>query len=104
MEEEKNKQYMTEVERLQHDCDDYTKYLEHERKRYLILEDQKKSTQITLDEIKGKIKENIKDEKAEKEAELKRLSLHARLRNQKVLLNGTIGENYKLKGNIDIMR
>lgn len=35
---------------------------------------------------------------------MKRLSLHARLRNQKVLLNDTIGENYKLKTNIDIMR
>ena len=37
--EETKKDYMTEVERLQHDCDDYTKYLEHERKRFLILED-----------------------------------------------------------------
>jgi hypothetical protein len=44
--EETKKEYMTEVERLQHDCDDYTKYLEHERKRFLILEDQYKQTEI----------------------------------------------------------
>lgn len=42
--EETKKEYMTEVERLQQDCDDYTKYLEHERKRFLILEDQYKQT------------------------------------------------------------
>jgi hypothetical protein len=35
---------------------------------------------------------------------VKRLSLHARLRNQKVLLNDTIGANFELKVNIDIMR
>jgi hypothetical protein len=35
---------VSEVERLQEDCDDYTKYLEHERKRLLILEDHYKTT------------------------------------------------------------
>jgi hypothetical protein len=30
----------TEVQRLQREADEYTKRLEHERKRYLILEDQ----------------------------------------------------------------
>ena len=35
---------------------------------------------------------------------MKRLALHAKLRQRKVQLNDTIGENYHLKTNIDIMR
>ena len=85
--------YETEAERLQREADLYTKKLEHERKRYLILEDQYKQKMKELEEIKDKIKENISDEKAEHEAEVKRLSMHHRLRNQKVLLNDTIGDN-----------
>ena len=59
----------------------------------IALEDQYKQKMKELEEIKDKIKENISDEKAEHEAEVKRLSLHHRLRNQKVLLNDTIGDN-----------
>jgi chromosome segregation ATPase len=104
METSPKKEYVTEVERLQGECDDYTKWLEHERKRCLILEDQYKNEMMKLDEIKAKIKENITDEKAEHDAEVKRLALHHKLRNKKVRLNYVIGENLELKTNIDIMR
>jgi hypothetical protein len=35
---------------------------------------------------------------------VKRLALHHKLRNRKVQLNDTIGENFHLKTNINIMR
>ena len=35
---------------------------------------------------------------------MKRLSLHHKLRNRKVQLNNTIGENVHLKSKIDVMR
>lgn len=104
METKPKREYVTEVERLQGECDDYTKWLEHERKRCLILEDQYKNEMTRLDDIKNAIKENITDEKAEHDAEVKRLALHHNLRNKKVRLNHTIGENLDLKINIDIMR
>jgi hypothetical protein len=52
----------TEVQRLQREADEYTKMLEHERKRYLILEDQCKQMQTEFDEKKDKIKEMIPSE------------------------------------------
>jgi hypothetical protein len=52
----------TEVQRLQREADEYTKRLEHERKRYLILEDQIKQMQTEFNEKKDKIKEMIPSE------------------------------------------
>ena len=42
IEQQKNALYETEADRLQREADTYTKLLEHERKRLLILEDQYK--------------------------------------------------------------
>ena len=52
----------TEVQRLQREADEYTKRLEHERKRYLILEDQIKQMQTEFNEKKDKFKQMIPSE------------------------------------------
>lgn len=96
--------YETEAQRLQREADNYTKKLEHERKKYLILEDQYKQTLETLNEIKAQIKQKIPDEKKEHEAWVKRMSLHHQIANEEVLLNDTVGVNKNLIDNINIMR
>ena len=63
--QQKNALYETEADRLQREADNYTKALEHERKRLLILEDQYKSTKEQLEEIQNKIKACIPDKKKE---------------------------------------
>ena len=65
IEQQKNALYETEADRLQREADTYTKLLEHERKRLLILEDQYKQTRESLEEIQGKIKACIPDKKKE---------------------------------------
>jgi biotin synthase-related radical SAM superfamily protein len=54
--------YETEPQRLQREADEYTKMLEHERKRYLIMEDQYKQLSMEYDEKKEKIKQMIPSE------------------------------------------
>jgi hypothetical protein len=54
--------YETEIQRLQREADNYTRALEHERKRYAIINDEYNQEMKTLDEIYGKIKEKIPDE------------------------------------------
>ena len=78
--------------------------LEHERKSLLILEDKYRTTRETLDQIKAKIKEKIPDKKIEHQAKVELESLGHQLRNEKVLLNNTIGDNDVLKTEIDSMR
>ena len=65
IEQQKNALYETEADRLQREADAYTKALEHERKRLLILEDQYKQTNEQLEEIQTKIKACIPDKKKE---------------------------------------
>lgn len=54
--------YETEVQRLQREADDYTRALEHERKRFAIVNEEYNQEQKVLDEIRNKIKEKIPDE------------------------------------------
>ena len=96
--------YETEPARLQREADDYTKNLEHERKRDLIIGDLYRQTKEQLDEIKGKIKEKIPNEVLEHREKVKLKSLHHGLANEKVLYNKTFGENRKLITKINIMR
>ena len=85
--------YETEIQRLQREADNYTRALEHERKRYAIINDEYNQEMKTLDEIYGKIKEKIPDEAQEHKKYVQRQSLHHQLQNEKVRLNDTIGEN-----------
>lgn len=54
--------YETEIQRLQREADNYTRALEHERKRFAIINEEYNQEQKALDEIYGKIKEKIPDE------------------------------------------
>ena len=65
IEVQKNALYETEADRLQREADAYTKDLEHERKKLLIIEDQFKSTNERLEEIQLKIKACIPDKEKE---------------------------------------
>lgn len=94
----------TEVQRLQREADEYTKMLEHERKRYLILEDQCKQMQTEFDEKKDKIKEMIPSEEDFHLQEVQKHHVNHLLANEKVHLNDTIGRNLYLKTEINIMR
>ena len=96
--------YETEVQRLQREADEYTKKYEHERKSYLLLEDQQKQLKSQLTGIYDQIKSKIPDADVEKKKTVARLSLHHQLEHEKEKLNDTIGENNKLKVEIDIMR
>ena len=94
----------TEVQRLQREADDYTKKLEHERKRYLILEDQIKQMLTEYNEKKDKIKEMIPSEEDFHLQEVARRHVNHLLANERVHLNDTIGRNKYVKAEIDIMR
>ena len=96
--------YETEAQRLQREADDYTKALEYERKRFLILEDQYKQKQAIYNMNAAKIKEMIPSKEEEHLKEVNRLHSHALLENEQVRLNDTIGDNAKLKVQIDVMR
>jgi chromosome segregation ATPase len=48
--------YESETQRLQREADNFTKKLEHERKRFMILEDQLKQAQSEFDEKKISLK------------------------------------------------
>mmetsp|Transcript_34684 Transcript_34684/g.33871 ORF Transcript_34684/g.33871 Transcript_34684/m.33871 type:complete len:135 (+) Transcript_34684:23-427(+) len=94
----------TEPQRLQREADDYTKKLEHERKRYLILEDQYKQMENEYNEKKEKIKQMIPSEEQYHQQEVTRLHYRHMLANEKVRLNDTVGRNHHLKNEINIMR
>jgi uncharacterized protein YeeX (DUF496 family) len=75
--------YETEVQRLQREADEYTKKLEHERKSYLLLEDQNKQLKTQLSTIYDEIKKKIPDAEDEKRKLVGRLSLHHKLEHEK---------------------
>ena len=64
--------YETEPQRLQREADEYTKALEHERKRYLILEDQYKQKQAEYHEQEEKIKKMIPSKEEEHKKQVKK--------------------------------
>ena len=55
----RNGLYQTEPMRLQQEANNYTRLVEHERKRLLILTDTYKQTQEQYQEIRDKIDEKI---------------------------------------------
>lgn len=78
--------------------------LEHERKRYLIMEDQYKQLSLEYDEKKEKIKQMIPSEEDFHMQEVNRRHFLHMLANEKVRLNDTVGRNNHLKSEINIMR
>ena len=61
--------YQTEPMRLQQEANNYTRQLEHERKRLLIATDNEKQLQESLAEIKQKIEDKITEMQTQGEAE-----------------------------------
>ena len=117
--------YQTEPMRLQSEANNYTRQLEHERKRLLILTDTYKQTQEQLQEIKTKIEEKINEnsggadltsekkeltggefqdrlypepnkQKTEDQEKAYLKSLKHKLEHEKVLLNNIKGDNKAL--------
>jgi len=71
------------VQRLQREADDYTKKLEHERKSYLLLEDQNKQMKTQKKGIYATIKEKIPNPDQETKKIVARMSLHHKLEHEK---------------------
>ena len=57
----RNGLYQTEPMRLQQEANNYTRQLEHERKRLLIATDNEKNMQEQLQEIKQSIEDKINE-------------------------------------------
>jgi len=67
----RNGLYQTEPMRLQQEANNYTRQVEHERKRLLILTDLYKQEQEKLQEIRDKIDEKIGENKETDEGDAK---------------------------------
>lgn len=92
------------MQRLQREADDYTMWLEHERKALALANDDYIQKQKVLEEIYASMVVDITDTQKEHREEVHRKHLHHQIGNELVRLNDTIGENNLMKVNIDIMR
>lgn len=96
--------YETEVHRLQREADNFTKKYEHERKRYMILDDQYKQA---VKEKKAKEEELAKNRPTtalQKKDKIKLKQLENQLEKGQVTFNNTLSTNEEAKKKIDLMR
>lgn len=96
--------YETEAHRLQREADNFTKKYEHERKRFMILDDQYKQA---LKEKKAKEDELMKVRPTtalQKKDKIKLKQLENQLEKGQVTYNSTVSKNAESKKKIDMLR
>ena len=96
--------YETEAHRLQREADNFTKKYEHEKKRFMIIDDQYKQA---LKEKKGKEDELYKNRPTtalQKKDKIKQKQLENQLEKGQVTFNNTFSKNEEAKKRIDMMR
>lgn len=96
--------YESETQRLQREADNFTKKLEHERKRFMILEDQLKQAQSEFDEKKISLKK-VRPPTAQQKKDVHKIKLlENQLEKVSVKYNDTVSTNKVLRSEVDALR
>lgn len=96
--------YETEVHRLQREADNFTKKYEHERKRYMILDDQFKQALKEKKAKEDELSKNRPTTALQKKDKIKLKQLENQLEKGQVTFNNTVSTNEEAKKRIDVMR
>ena len=95
---------MNEKKRLEKETDVFTKQLEMEKRRQMILEDQIRQFRIEIEEKEERIKSIRPDTETEKALRVKLKNLRNAQKNEELKLNETTSKNKALKREINTMR
>ena len=85
--------YETETQRLQRETDAFTKRLEQEKRRLMIIEDQIKQVQSEVGEKKDRIRQVRPTTEQLKHNNAMRRNFEKRIANERLKLNDTIAKN-----------